>query len=157
VGTSNQPQCLKCEVPTFIYNHNTFDWKAHEIYQVSCLPRQENGNQKQKDAPLHSPVCHTPKGCWKPEKYISVEILLANITYMLQPMDQGIFRALKQKFQRNLVLRFLQTSFNCSQLETVLAGCCVNVCQVSQESDAILRVSSVTLQYQMNKVTTMNG
>jgi hypothetical protein len=41
-------------------------------------------------------------------KNVQVEFFAANTTSMLQPMDQGMIKALKQKFRRSSVLRLLQ-------------------------------------------------
>jgi hypothetical protein len=41
-------------------------------------------------------------------KNVQVEFFHANTTSVLQPMDQGIMKALKQKFRRSFVLRLLQ-------------------------------------------------
>jgi hypothetical protein len=41
-------------------------------------------------------------------KNVQVEFFPANTTSVLQPMDQGIIKALKQKFHRSFVLRLLQ-------------------------------------------------
>jgi hypothetical protein len=40
-------------------------------------------------------------------KKVQVEFLPANMTSVLQAMDQGIIKALKQKFHRSFVLRLL--------------------------------------------------
>jgi hypothetical protein len=41
-------------------------------------------------------------------KNVQVEFFPANMTLVLQPMDQGIIKALKQKIRRSFVLRSLQ-------------------------------------------------
>jgi hypothetical protein len=41
-------------------------------------------------------------------KNVQVEFFAANTTSVLQPMDQGVIKALKHKFRRSFVLRLLQ-------------------------------------------------
>jgi hypothetical protein len=77
---------------------------TYEIFQeflVSLDRRMASKSRKILHYPAH------PKDV-RNFKNVQVEFFPANMRSVLQPMDQGIIKALKQKFHRSFVLRLLQ-------------------------------------------------
>jgi hypothetical protein len=109
IGKSKQQRCFRItKLLPCTYHHNKTAWMTCEIFQdfLASLdrrmaPRSRKILQFVDHCPAH------PKDV-RNFKNVQVECFPANTTSVLQPMDQGIIKALKQKFCRSFVLRLLQ-------------------------------------------------
>jgi hypothetical protein len=108
IGKSKQPQCFRnTKLLPFTYCHKTA-WMTYEIFQEFLVSLDRRMASKSRKILLfvdHCPAC--PKDV-RNFKIVQVEFFPANTTSVLQPMDQGVIKALKHKFCRSFVLRLLQ-------------------------------------------------
>lgn len=109
VGKSKQPQCFKnTKFLPCTYRHNKAAWMTCEIFHeflVSLDRRMASQSRKILLFVDHCPAHPKDVGNFK---NVQVEFIPANMTSILQPMDQGVVKTLKQKFRRSFVLRLLQ-------------------------------------------------
>jgi hypothetical protein len=109
IGKSKQPRCFRStRLLPCTYHHNKTAWMTCEIFQeflVSLDRRMASKSIKILQLVDHCPA--HPQDV-RNFKNVQVEFFPADTTSVLQPMDQGIIKALKQKFCRSFVLRLLQ-------------------------------------------------
>jgi hypothetical protein len=108
-GKSKQPQCFKnTKLLPCTYHNNKTAWMTCEIFQEFLVSLDRRMASKNGKIILFADHCPAhPKGV-RNCKNMQVEFFPANTTSVLQPMDQGVIKALKQKFCRSFVLRLLQ-------------------------------------------------
>jgi len=108
-GLSKQPHYLKiwsvCHPPTVVIRQP--GWHVRSSMNFSFLLIGEWHQRKAKYSYLSTTVLLTQQmeGTLKTCKWFHIPV---NMTSVLQSMHQGIIRALKQKFHRSFVLRWLQ-------------------------------------------------
>jgi len=109
VGKSKQPQCFKnTKFLPCTYRHNKAAWMTCEIFHEFLVSLDRRMASKSRKILLfvdHCPAHPKDVGNFK---NVRVEFIPANMTSLLQPMDQGIIKALKKRFRRSFVLRLLQ-------------------------------------------------
>jgi hypothetical protein len=109
IGKSKQRRCFRnTKLLPCTYCRNKIAWIACEIFKEFLVSLDRIMASKSRKIFLfvdHCPV--HPKGISNC-KNVQVEFFPANTTSVLQPMDQGVIKALKQNFCRSFVLRFLQ-------------------------------------------------
>jgi hypothetical protein len=108
-GKSKQPRCFRnTKLLPCTYHHSKIAWMICEIFQefLVCLDRRMAS--KSRKMLLFVDHCPAHPKDVRNFKNVQVEFFPANATSVLQPMDQGIIKALKQKFCRSFVLRLLQ-------------------------------------------------
>jgi hypothetical protein len=109
IGKSKQPRCFRnTKLLQCTYCHKKTAWITCEIFQEFIGSLERRIASKSRKILLfvdHYPAY--PKDISN-LKNVQVECFPANMTAVLQPMDQGIIKALKHKFCRSVVLRLLQ-------------------------------------------------
>lgn len=89
------------------YENNKRDWMTSEVFRKFLFKWDtELKLKKQKilllvdNCPAHPDV--------KPLQQIKLVFLPANTTSILQPMDQGVIKSLKDKFRKLLILKIMK-------------------------------------------------
>lgn len=113
IGKSQRPRCFKNvrHLPVD-YESNRRAWMTAEIFTkwVRAWDRELTKKNKKilllvDNCPAHPHIADL--------KRITLVFLPPNTTSVLQPMDQGIIRALKAHFRKNLVLKMIQLLDGC--------------------------------------------
>ncbi|XP_050300906.1 tigger transposable element-derived protein 4-like [Anthonomus grandis grandis] len=109
IGKSKNPRCFK-GIKSFAvdYEYNKKAWMTSEIYEKWLLkPDKKFAAQRRKvllfvdNCPAH------PKSVESKLKNIKLEYFPPNLTSILQPMDQGIIKNLKQHYRNRIVMKVL--------------------------------------------------
>jgi hypothetical protein len=109
IGKSKQPRCSRnTKLLPGTYRHNKTAWMTCEILQEFLVSLDRRMALKSRKILLFVDHCPAHPKDVRICKNVQVEFFPANTTSVVQPMDQGVIRALKQKFCRSFVLRLLQ-------------------------------------------------
>ncbi|XP_064071485.1 tigger transposable element-derived protein 4-like [Vanessa tameamea] len=108
IGKSKKPRCFKSvrSLPV-TYENNVKSWMTSEIFErwLRDWDAELKANNKKvlllvDNCPAHPAVTNL--------KFIKLVFLPPNVTYVLQPMDQGVLRCLKSHYRRMQVLKLIQ-------------------------------------------------
>jgi hypothetical protein len=109
IGKSKQPRFFRnTRLLPCTYHHNKSAWMTCAICQEFLVSLDRRMASKSREILLFVDHCPAHPKDVRNFKNVQVEFFPANTTSVLQPMDQGIMKALKQKFCRSFVLRLLQ-------------------------------------------------
>jgi hypothetical protein len=109
IGKSIQPRSFRnTKLLPCTYRHNKTAWMTCEIFQEFLVSLDRRMAPKSRKILLFVDHCPAHPKDVRNFKNVQVEFFPANMTSVLQPIDQGIIKALKQKFLRSFVLRLLQ-------------------------------------------------
>jgi hypothetical protein len=109
IGKSKLPRCFrKTKLLPRTYCHNKTAWMTCEIFQEFLVSLDRRMASKSRQVILFADHCPAHPIDVRNFKNVQVEFFPANTTSVLQPMDQGVTKALKQKFCRSFVLTLLQ-------------------------------------------------
>jgi hypothetical protein len=109
IRKSKQPQCFRnTKLLPCTHHHNKSAWMTCEIFQEFLVSLDRRMASKSRKILLFVDHCPAHPKYVRNFKNVQVQFFPANTTSVLQPMDQGIINALKQKFHRSFVLRLLQ-------------------------------------------------
>jgi hypothetical protein len=106
IGKIKQPQRTKLLPCT--YCHNNTAWMTCEIFREVLDSHDRRMASKGRKILLFLNHCPAHPKEVRNFKNMQLEFFPPNTTSALQPMDQGIIRALKLKFCRSLALRLLK-------------------------------------------------
>jgi hypothetical protein len=102
IGKSKQPRCFRnTKLLPCTYRHNKTAWMTCEIFQEFLVSLDRRMASKSRKILLFVDRCPAHPKDVRNFKNKQVEFFPAN-TSVLQPMDQGIIKALKHKFRRSL-------------------------------------------------------
>lgn len=145
IGKSKKPQCFKNTPPHEIpvdYYHQTSAWMDRDIFtrwfHDKFVPHVRE-NLRKKNLPekavliLDNAPSHPAENLLKTEDgMIFVKYLPANVTALIQPMDQGVIAALKKTYRSNLLKNYVQKKLDLKSFKAT-----------SNILTAIIEVSSV--------------
>lgn len=109
VGKAEKPRCFK-NVRTIpcTYTNNSSAWMTCKIFHQYLLAMDRKMGAQNRKVILFLDQCAAHPKDVSHLKNVQVSYLPANTTSVLQPMDQGIIRSLKEHFRKKLVCRLLQ-------------------------------------------------
>jgi hypothetical protein len=109
IGKSKQPRCFRnTKLLRCTYCHNKTAWMTCEIFQEFLVSLDRRMASKSRKILLFVDHCPAHQKGVRNCKNVQEEIFPANTTSVLQPVDPGVIKALKQKFCRSFVLGLLQ-------------------------------------------------
>ncbi|XP_043463980.1 tigger transposable element-derived protein 4-like [Leptopilina heterotoma] len=128
IGKSKKPRCFKgCKSLLVDYTNNRRAWMRSPVFEKWIRDWDYELVKKNKKILLLVDNCPSHPQI-KDLKSISLVFLTANTTAILQPMDQGVIRALKANFRKNLLINTIDhlhadkdlSSVNITVLDAIL-------------------------------------
>lgn len=109
IGKSKNPRCFK-GIKSFEvdYEYNKKAWMTSEIYEKWLLKLDKKCANENRKILLFVDNCPAhPKTVGAKLKNVKLEYFPPNLTSILQPMDQGIIKNLKQYYRKRIVMKVL--------------------------------------------------